>query len=169
MDYDQIYSKIEALSDNGKNTALEVRTILFEMLQGMIIPGEIKKVYCTEEELATDYDETGKGRGKRLGWARCNGLNGTIPHGGRVAIGHSDTFNVLGAMGGAATHTLTLAEIPPHSHGIYVNSGNGGSINSVEDAVSSGTVVNSLSSGGGKAHNIMQPYIVCLFIQRIEV
>lgn len=49
------------------------------------------------------------------GWALCNGLNGTPDLRDRFIIGAGNTYAVA-ATGGEATHTLTAAEMPSHSH-----------------------------------------------------
>jgi microcystin-dependent protein len=135
------------------------------------------------------------------GWAMCNGqllpinqnqplfsLLGTTFGGdgrvnfalpdlrGRVPIhvgnGHTD-----GERGGEQAHTLSIAEIPTHVHGVAVSSsasgGNasptgrflGGANNAYHAATSltpmtPGTVTN---TGGGQAHLNMQPFLVLTF------
>lgn len=54
------------------------------------------------------------------GWALCDGTNGTPDLQGRFVIamgtGTGLTARVLGATGGTETHTLSLNEIPGHTH-----------------------------------------------------
>jgi microcystin-dependent protein len=79
----------------------------------------------------------------------------------RVLLGVSAT-KVLGAIGGEETHTNTVAEIPSHAHVVKYNLvlvqlGNGSA--AVQGLGSTG--VNSYvteSTGGGGAHNNLQPY-----------
>jgi hypothetical protein len=87
---------------------------------------------------------------------------------GRVPVGidSSDTdFDTAEETGGAKTHTLTVDEIPAHTHSVP----NSGSQNNSFD---SGTTVGndvtgtSGSTGGGSAHNNLQPYIVVYMWKR---
>jgi len=87
---------------------------------------------------------------------------------GRVPVGinSGDTdFDTAEETGGAKTHTLTVNEMPAHTHSVP----NSGSQNNSFD---SGTTVGndvtgtSGSTGGGQAHNNLQPYIVVYMWKR---
>jgi len=87
---------------------------------------------------------------------------------GRVPVGIDATdtaFDTVEETGGAKTHTLTVDEIPAHTHSVP----NSGSQNNSFD---SGTTVGndvtgtSGSTGGGQAHNNLQPYIVVYMWKR---
>jgi microcystin-dependent protein len=75
--------------------------------------------------------------------------------------------NTLGAAGGAEQHTLTVPEIPPHTHSdSTVNRGSGtGSYGNlaVGDDLRRTTITGG-STGGGGAHNNLPPGIVCNYI-----
>ena len=96
----------------------------------------------------------------------------------------------LGAVGGLESHTLTSAQIPAHSHPNSLNDPGhfhsytapipisvlqpGGSAGSVSTGSSSTgskttgiTITNADNTGGGGAHNNVQPTIVCNYIMRI--
>ncbi len=158
---------IETLMDNQPNTAATVRGIFSALADGATFTNEVKVMDVPQAYIAANFDATGLGTNEMLGYAICNGNNGTRNWSGRVPMQYSSVYPTLGAIGGSSTHVLALNEIPSHSHTTYVNSGGGGSINGAEDAVSSGTTIPTSSVGGGQAHNNMQPYIVTLYVMKL--
>jgi microcystin-dependent protein len=118
------------------------------------------------------------------GWILCDGqstssypelaavVGANVPNlKGRVPVGR-DTgqteFDVLGETGGANTHTLTVAQIPSHQHRTGLSStqafnasltgGNTAQVSFSQD------VTLSQATGGGQAHNNLQPYLVINYI-----
>ena len=108
---------------------------------------------------------------------------------GRMLLGADDSTYKAGATGGEATHTLTAAEMPAHSHtgttstnGAHshttkMNSGKYGGGAWMQGGGNDGTFNTSTNgdhnhmfttdnSGGGAAHNNMPPYLVCYIWQR---
>ena len=59
------------------------------------------------------------------GWALCNGTNGTPDLRDRFIVGAGSTYAV-GATGGAASVTLTEAQIPSHTHSITASTASAG-------------------------------------------
>lgn len=98
---------------------------------------------------------------------------------GRVPIGAGSgaglTTRTLGQKSGAETHTLSTGEMPSHSHGLTRTSnpdagafddGNGNASKSyacTTDRADLG-IFNTYNSGGGSAHNNMQPFIVLRYL-----
>ena len=87
-------------------------------------------------------------------------LKGRVP----VGLDASQTeFDDLAETGGAKTHTLITAEIPSHSHSSLQLGNAGGSTGlPVTGTVTTDTITG--STGGGGAHNNLQPYIVVNYI-----
>lgn len=74
----------------------------------------------------------------------------------------SNVSHPAGSTGGEEMHTLTVNEIPPHTHGCKTYSGTGQnqkawSVKSVFNSPEGAVDTN--SSGGGQAHNNMPPYL----------
>jgi len=138
----------------------------------------------------------GKSGSERYGWAICNGNNGTIDKRGKVGVGYDGSTYQMGGSGGVSTVTLSSAQIPSHNHE-YVDAyysesdghkpggstiGSNGGMDSDNgfyyrrrDGLGSRTLPNIgnnpltyNNTGGGQSHDNMQPYIVTLFIQKIE-
>jgi microcystin-dependent protein len=88
---------------------------------------------------------------------------------GRVLVGidaGQSEFNAVEETGGSKTHTLTTNEIPPHTHAISASDYPGGA-GALE--VAGGYPVSTQSTqatGGGAAHNNLQPYIVVYMFKR---
>ena len=99
-------------------------------------------------------------------WHLCDGTNGTIDLRDKFVLGAGNGYSV-GATGGEATHTLTIGEMPSHSHSIsYSRHGGTGQTTSAEFGGGNYTEDTS-TEGGGAAHNNMPPYYALCYIQRI--
>lgn len=87
---------------------------------------------------------------------------------GRVCLGldEDDTdLNTIGKTGGEKTHTLTIAEMPNHAHqqtaeGKYGIEPGASAMCPTFGAIKGNTSAVTGSTGGGQAHNNMQPYKV---------
>lgn len=95
---------------------------------------------------------------------------------GRVPVGQDTSqteFDVLGETGGAKTHTLTVAEMPSHTHRTGIQPDRAGNYN---DGGSSAYVYfdqtsgkETTTTGGSQAHNNLQPYQVVNYIIKHSV
>lgn len=91
----------------------------------------------------------------------------------KFLLSSGDTYSA-GATGGEATHTLTLNEMPRHSHQVYVGTtGEAGDIPSITNAVRSDVKMPNwftytVEEGGSQAHNNMPPYLVVYCWKRIS-
>jgi len=90
---------------------------------------------------------------------------------GRVPVGKagSGTFDTLNAQGGAETDTLSIAEMPSHNHSLSPALTRGLGTDGDPDKASGGGSNGSFtisSTGGGGAHNNLQPYIVVYMWKR---
>jgi len=84
-----------------------------------------------------------------------------------VGIDSGDTdFDTVEETGGTKTHTLTIAEIPAHTHTYTDGFGSDGNVGDEPFEGQQEDIRNSGSTGGGGAHNNLQPYIVTYIWKR---
>lgn len=103
---------------------------------------------------------------------------------GRVAVGKTDSpsdpsYNEIGATGGEAAHILTVQEMPSHSHtsnaiggtiGLITSNGSNTASTGLDSTVGEPNLYTSPqaltinNTGGGLAHNNMQPYMVLRYL-----
>lgn len=83
---------------------------------------------------------------------------------GRALVGYDagDTdFNAAEKLSGSKTHTLTVGEMPAHTHTVTRKAGDGGFDLGTGDAAGTSADIATSSTGGGGAHNNVQPsYVV---------
>lgn len=154
--------------------SLKVGTILY--YSGSDIPEGWKK--CNGEAISREvYSELFEVIGTRYGSG--DGVNTfNLPDfRERVAVGYAgDGVFDLGSNGGEKTHTLTVDEIPPHKHQIKTNNDDwnntqsGGNYGTTKDGTTAWYDNNwyTENTGGGQAHNNMQPYLVVNFIIKVS-
>lgn len=89
---------------------------------------------------------------------------------GRVIVGidaGQTEFDTLNETGGSKTHTLTVDEIPSHYHVWQgYTQGGGGALGNADAGGTVDGAIDTQNTGGGQAHNNLQPYIVKYVWQR---
>ena len=100
------------------------------------------------------------------GWALCDGTNGTPDLRNRFIVGAGSSYAV-GATGGEATHTLTINEMPAHTHTYAKETGAscniGGSNTPASQQISTATS----STGAGQSHENRPPYYALAYIMKL--
>ncbi len=135
------------VSNNEKNIEqLTNKVILMRSHVGMIIQST---TLDTEEKVIEIYGGTS--------WSKIEG---------KFLLGESDSY-AINSEGGEATHTLTVNEMPKHTHtytgtNAYPGAPSGGSL----PYVSGNSTWTSSSAGGSQPHNNMPPYKVVYIWER---
>lgn len=147
----QIINDIQRELEELKTTQLRVRETLYPV--GSIY---MSATMSTVDEVQATFGGTWEAWG-----------SGKVP----VGVDPEDTdFDTVEETGGEKTHTLTIEEMPSHSHGGIkrVSSETSGD---QQEGINMGRYYGNNSwvsnTGGGQAHNNLQPYITCYMFKRI--
>ena len=132
--------------------------------------GDIKRVKCDLAYLNDNFDANGLGKNLRLGWAICNGNNGTDNLAGRVGVGYGFGYSALGGIEGSVSENVS---IPVSGYGVGANTGGGTSglliVSSGQNE--SGEFFESIkkvsTTTSPVSVNKMQPYIINLYIMKL--
>lgn len=146
--------------------------------------GMIIDAYLDSQELADNFDGTGKGINLYTGWAMCNGDNNTIDMRGRFTMMTTDVPNGnsipleggidpigINQAGGANRVTLSASEIPAHRHHVsgsnFGSNSGGGAIPATSPSDYENAGYTDIDGGGGGSHENRPAFKTLYKIQRI--
>ena len=98
------------------------------------------------------------------GWSLCDGTNSTPDLRDRFIVSSGSVYSI-GDTGGANSVTLTVDQIPAHTHTAYTD-GTGSPSGGVAKASLNGSTVSTGSTGGGQSHENRPPYYALAFIMK---
>ncbi len=141
------------------------------------VKGEIKGVGMSPPKsimmlsgMSTDFDPTGKGKTGTScqGWAICNGNNGTPDLTNRFIVGVGEQY-MPGDTGGSDAVTLTVDQIPSHTHYYTLCDANGGKgLYGGDYWGPTYTSTETTPTGGSLAHENRPPYYALMYIMRLS-
>ena len=147
-----------------------------EFVTGRLDPwqsGDIKEISCNETYITNNFDSTGLGKNLRLGWAICNGNNGTPDKTGSVTAQRKPGDANFGAMGaataGAPSVTLSAANIPELETENIFNASGGSSYAYATTATPTSTTraVNVNAGSPNTPVSVIQQTVTGLFIMKL--
>ena len=171
----EIQTQIETIATGVPNTALKIRNVLGVLADGTAQTGDIKEIDVSNAYLTANFDVTGLGKNERLGWAICNGNNGTRNRSGRVSVPYdASNYPTLGATGGSNSVTLIKNNIPILDSSFPTSNADQGGGTRIyvmatdTEPAGSKTYVNSVNTASTNTPvDIRQQYIVSLFIMKL--
>lgn len=104
-----------------------------------------------------------------LGWAIMDGNNGTQDALGRVFVGRDPAdfdFGAIGNLGGQKNVTLSIEQMPNHSHA-YTGYSDAPNITGDNDNKQGFVGGETSAVGGGQAHTNLMPFVTMLPVQKI--
>lgn len=111
------------------------------------------------------------------GWALCNGYNGTPNLLDRFVVGAGGSYS-SGANGGSTSQTLSVAQMPAHSHVINYQTGEGIYYAAIQtgwwdysylpSSTASSPQVTTALTGSGQSFSILPPYWALAYIMRVQ-
>jgi microcystin-dependent protein len=110
------------------------------------------------------------------GWALCDGQNNRPDLRGRFVVGYdpaSIDYSQPGLTGGEARHTLTIDELPSHTHNANFRITDSGAekpyVAARNSAVGAdGSQITTKAAGGGQSHENRPPYYTLCYIMRVS-
>lgn len=157
---------LDSLIPHEIGTDLKSGTIqqLLDLLRPLVgkLQYEVVRMSVDSQYIIDNFDVTGLGTNLCLGFARCNGNNGTENFDGRSGIGYGTVNNFVGLTGGSAN-----AVVVSHSHTYTYENTRGTGIAGAEDGTSgieTGTTSTVGESGVNKNYH---PFIVQLYMMKL--
>jgi len=157
-------SKFPIENDTTLYQATLQELINFVNINASALQYEVKELWVNQAYIDNNFTETGLGTNLMLGYAICNGNNGTPPMDGLVSVGYGTNYNVIGGFGGSKD-----AIVVSHSHGgvpVKINDTDRGVGNSSLFSIDTNGGVTESSGIDGTDRN-MQPYIILLKIMKL--
>jgi len=114
---------------------------------------------------AWNFDGTGIGTGDLVGWALCNGQNGAPNLLDSFVMGITTSARQL-ETGGQNSVTLTIDQMPAHSHTTYASGQYEVNAGATHYCANSGST-NSSSVGGGQPHENRPKYLALAYIMKL--
>ncbi|CAH56672.1 hypothetical protein PHG11b_45 [Flavobacterium phage 11b] len=154
----------EVGTDLKKGTVQELINLiapLVSALQFQVIELDVPISYIT-----ANFDNTGLGTNLCLGYAICNGNNGTKNRNGLVSIGYGVGYTAIGGTGGSRDAVLVEHSHPNSKFNPLNGSGTVYQFDAVGDKEKYGLMATELAGESGINKN-MQPYIITLMIQKL--
>jgi microcystin-dependent protein len=112
------------------------------------------------------------------GWRLCDGTGGTPDLSGRFVVGfdaNDGDYHPAGQTGGEKTHTLTIDQMPSHTHNITMWGGDiaddwkqQNNIYLTHNKYNYNNSREFSSTGGSQAHENRPPYYVLCYIMRVR-
>ena len=173
--YSDILTLIETnLASGNKIPAVkhrEVEIALLDYIQANLSQsGDIKVIKADVTYLNDNFEVNGLGKNLRAGWAICNGNNGTDNIAGRVIVGYGLGYSSFGAIGGSTTASVT-SQIEGFGVGANTDGSPAGRLLVSSGLTESGEFLESVKKVStpptAQQINIMQPYIVQLYIMKL--
>ena len=148
-------------------------TELAELVPDLSLAVPLGTIIMYAPASTSEFDGTGLGVGANvIGWAICNGSNGTRDMRSRFVVGYNESdadYNTIGETGGAKTVSLTAAQNGPHTHTVSIATFDANTDGPTGNQVEQGseTTVTTSESGTGAAHENRPPYFTVLYLKKI--
>lgn len=151
---------------NVGNRITELATIVPQLA----LPVPLGTIIMYAPASTSEFDGSGLGTASNvIGWAICNGSNSTPDMRSRFVVGYNPSdpdYDTITETGGAKTVTLTVNQMPAHTHDITLAGSDSGTGFVDEGSSNVGTRATS-SAGGGLAHENRPPYFTVLYLKKI--